>query len=107
MNKEDKITLSLQDRAKEVANKLLEVLAQHRLIVVIIIIGVTLFGALLRTRSYIDVSRNEERYNEEVLQINYKQIDSKILEELKRSYQNNTFEVNSNFETNRRDPFTE
>ena len=81
--------------------------SKHRILVIAIIIGAAIAFSLIKTGSFIDIPRNEDRYNEEVLQINYKEIDSAILEQFTVAEQDGTIEVNSNFDPNRSNPFSE
>ena len=82
-------------------------LSRHRFIVVIIIVGIALSFALIKTRSAIDVSRNETRYNEEVLKINYQQINNETLESFRLAEEDRKVEVNSSFDPTRQNPFVE
>jgi len=93
--------------AKESAVKLLQFATQHRFVLIAAVVGIALSFALLKTRSALDISRNEDRYTEGFLQINYKEINSETLESFRLAEQDSATEVNSNFDPNRQNPFAE
>jgi hypothetical protein len=105
MNENKELTLS--EKLKTFTVSSLNFVASHRFILVIVIVGAALIFALLRTRSFIDIPRNETRYNEEYILINYKDINVETLERFKATDQDTKIEVNSNFDPNRQNPFTE
>jgi len=98
---------SPQESLKKLSVAVVDFLTNHRFVLVIVIVGIALSFALIKTRSAINVTRNEDRYNEEVLKINYKQIDSETLESFRLADEDRKVEVNSNFDPTRQNPFTE
>jgi hypothetical protein len=79
----------------------------HRTFIVFVIIGGAITFALLRTRNFIDIPRNETTYNEARLQINYKSIDEELLSSFSQAESDQSVEVDSQFNPNRADPFSE
>jgi hypothetical protein len=71
------------------------------------ILGAAIGLALLKTRSYLSVPRNEVRYSEEAAAIQYKSIDEKTLKEFEAAGSDKDIEVGSQFDPTRRDPFSE
>lgn len=98
---------NISEKIREFIARYGKEITKYRIAVIFVIIGIAISSALLKTRSYIDIPRNEERYAEEVLQINYKSIDESLLEEFKDAQADNTIEVNSNFDPDRSNPFNE
>jgi len=107
MNISEEPKEKLVDRIKNKVPGYLTVLTKHRFILVIIIVGIALSFALIKTRSFINIYRNEDRYAEENLKINYKQIDKEILSKFQAESKDSKIEVNSNFNPNRQSPFSE
>lgn len=92
---------------KESAIRVINYAASKRLILLIIVVGGAIGLALVQTRSFLDVPRNEERYIEETLSIKYKQINTTILDEFKAATLDGDVNVDSSFNPNRSDPFNE
>jgi hypothetical protein len=80
---------------------------QHRTFIVFVIIGSAITFALLRTRNFIDIPRNETTYNEARLQIKYKSIDEELLGSFSQAESDQSVEVDSQFNPDREDPFSE
>lgn len=88
-------------------SRLITFTSLHRLIIVFVIVGLALSFALLRTRSFLNPERNEARYNDEKLKINYKSVDYEIVNKLKETQQDSSVTVEKNLQQGRTDPFTE
>lgn len=101
----------MQDTKKQLekfqrfANKLILFGTKYRFILLFIILGTAVGFALVRTRSYLDIPRNETRFSEETLQINYKQIDLEALATFDAAEQDRQIEVGSKFNPDRNNPF--
>ena len=95
------------DKVRGIATKYFNGASRHRFVLILFIVGAAISFALLKTRSFIDISRNEDRYSEEVLLINYKEIDETILEEFQAAQQDAAVEVNPSFDPDRSNPFSE
>ncbi len=95
------------ERAKKLSMKALEVASKHRIILMFLVVGIAVSFALIKTRSFIDIPRNEAKYSEEKLKIHYNGIDQQTLNDFKSSQQDTTIEVNPQFEPNRSNPFSE
>ena len=98
---------NLSEKLRNYLTRYASVVTRYRFVVMFMIVGAAVSFALLKTRSFIDIPRNEERYNEEVLMIQYKSIDESILEEFKDAQQDDTIEVNPSFDPDRSNPFSE
>jgi hypothetical protein len=83
------------------------ILTKHRFILLFIILGTAIAFALVKTQSFIDIPRNEERYAEETLSIKYKQIDEETLARFAPTQDDKQVEVNSQFDPTRNNPFTD
>lgn len=95
------------EQLKKRAVTVLSLASQHRLIVMLFVIGVAVSFALIKTRSFIDIPRNETKYSEEKLKIHFESIDQQTLNEFKSAEQDRSVEVNPQFNPNRSDPFSE
>ena len=82
-------------------------ITRHRFILLFIILGTAIAFALIKTQSFIDIPRNEERYSEETLKIKYKQIDEETLALFAPTQDDKPVEVNSQFDPTRNNPFTD
>lgn len=95
------------DQFKKPAAKFLLTASRHRVILMLLVIGVAVSFALIKTRSFIDIPRNETRYSDEKLKIHFNSINQQTLSEFKAAEQDTSVEVNSKFNPNRSDPFSE
>ena len=82
-------------------------ITKHRFILLFIILGTAIAFALIKTQTFIDIPRNEERYVEETLKIKYKQIDMDTLATFAPTQDDKQVEVNSQFDPTRNNPFTD
>lgn len=82
-------------------------ITKHRFILLYIILGTAIGFALVKTQSFIDIPRNEDRYAEETLKIKYKQIDEETLAIFAPTQDDKQVEVNSQFDPTRNNPFTD
>ena len=97
----------LPEKLKTAAINSANTIARHRFIIMVIIVGAAIAFSLVRTKSVLDIPRNESRFTEEVSLINYKEINQDVLEEFKAAELDVNIEVNSNFDPNRSNPFNE
>ncbi len=95
------------EHAKRIGTKVVDYASRHRIIVMFALVGVAVSFALIKTRSFIDIPRNEARYSEEQLKIHYEVINEQTLSEFKSADQDQSIEVNSKFNPNRSNPFNE
>ena len=93
--------------AKKTATKIINFAADKKFLTVFIIASLSVVAALLQTRNYLNPSRNEELYQEEVLKINYSKIDDEIVEELLTTQEDENIEVDPLLVPNRNNPFAE
>ncbi|MBP6962067.1 hypothetical protein KBB49_00855 [Candidatus Saccharibacteria bacterium] len=82
-------------------------ITKHRFILLFMILGTAIAFALIKTQSFIDIPRNEDRYAEETLKIKYKQIDESTLALFAPTQDDKQVEVNSQFDPTRNNPFTD
>lgn len=92
---------------KKLSTKLIDTASRHRVILMILLVGAAVSFALIKTRSFIDVPRNEAKYSEEKLKIRYSGIDQQTLQDFTSAQQDKAVEVNPQFEPNRSNPFSE
>jgi len=92
---------------KKNAVKVLAVASRHRIILMILVVGIAVSFALVKTRSFIDIPRNETKYNEEKQKIHYDSIDQQTLKDFQTEQQDQNIQVSPRFEPNRNDPFSE
>jgi len=97
---------SLQ-KAKKLSIRLLDVASRHRVILMAILVGIAVSFALVKTRSFIDIPRNEAKFTDEKLKIHYDSIDQQTLNDFKSAQQDTNVQVNPQFEPNRSNPFSE
>lgn len=95
------------EKVKKIGIKIVENASRHRIIVMFAVVGVAVSFALIKTRSFIDIPRNESKYSEERLKIHYEAINEQTLNEFKAAEQDQSIEVNSKFNPNRSNPFSE
>lgn len=98
---------NLKQKIQKTIPLVIEGFTKHRFTLLFIILGVAITFALLRTRSFIDIPRNEERYTEEALRIKYKSIDEEVLDQFSSADEDKDIEVDSDFAPDRQNPFTE
>jgi carbohydrate-binding DOMON domain-containing protein len=82
-------------------------MTQHRFVLIFVILGAAISLALFRTQSYIDIPRNETRFTEGKLTINYKEIDTATLESFRTKLNDGSIQVESQFDPTRNNPFTD
>lgn len=100
-----KDTKKQSEQLKKYLSTLIETLTKHRFILIFVILGAAISFALLRTQSYIDIPRNETRYNEGVLSINYKEIDTETIKSFQEKINDGSVNVESQFDSTRDNPF--
>ena len=95
------------DSLKHAADRIVSMITVHRFVLLFIILGAALVFALLETRRYIDIPRNETLYQEEITKINYKRIDKELLDSFDDARNDQAVEVDTQFTPDRTNPFTE
>jgi len=99
----DKLTSS----ARNLTEKASEFFAKHRFTLVFIIASSAVLFALLQSRTYLNPVRNEARYEEGKLKINYASIDQEVVDEISRTLDDKNIEVTPSLVPNRNNPFSE
>jgi len=97
----------LTTSAKDFAEKATDFFAKHRFTIVFIIASSVVLLALVQSRSYLNPVRNEARYEEGKLKINYATIDQDIVEELSNTLNDKNIEVSPSLVPGRNNPFAE
>lgn len=100
----------LRDRFADIYRKLgtvADFAASHRFTALFIVMGLAVSFALLRSSTYLDIDRNEIRYSDEAVKINYKSIDEDILDEFSQASKDQTIQIDPQFDPNRDNPFSD
>lgn len=95
------------EHLKKMSLKVVDNASRHRIIIMFVVVGIAVSFALIKTRSFIDIPRNESKYSEERLKIHYEAINEQTLNEFKAAEQDQSIEVYSKFNPNRSNPFSE
>jgi hypothetical protein len=95
------------EQMKKTAFAIIASLTKHRFVLIFVILGAAISFALLRTQNYIDIPRNETRYNEGVLTINYKEIDTETIKSFQEKIDDGNVSVDSQYDPDRDNPFIE
>ncbi len=107
MDMEEKNNQSIKEKVQSYIPILATKATKYRFTILFVILGGAIGFALLGTQTYIQIPRNEQRYSDETLKIKYKRIDQEALNTLKQKQQDGTIEVNSQYDPDRDNPFTE
>ncbi len=103
----DKLQPSLE-KVKSTSSYLIRLLNNHKFSTIFVISGVSVMIALLQTGLYLNPARNDTKFNEEKLKINYSTIDQEVVDKLRDSSQQSaSFEIDPQFVPNRSNPFAE
>lgn len=94
-------------KVKSISTKSINIVTNHRFTILFIILGTAVAFALIRTGSYLDISRDESRYSQETSAINYLQINKDTIKQFEITNQDQDIQVDSNFNPDRNNPFTE
>jgi hypothetical protein len=95
------------DKIKNSSTKYIDLIYKNQVFIVLLICSAVLIFALLQSGTYLNPERNEARYEEERLKINYATIDEDIVNEIKATLDDKNIIVDSNFVPDRRNPFAE
>lgn len=92
---------------KSSTSKIIAYITKYRFTAVFIVASASVIAAVVQSGTYLNPPRNDDRYNDEKLKINYSSIDKDIVEKLSKTQQDATVEVNENLVPSRNNPFTE
>jgi hypothetical protein len=95
------------DKLQATGLSLTKTATSHRFVLLFIILGAAIAFALIRTGSYLSISRDQARYEQEKQAIQYQQIDKETLEKFRTENQDKDIQVDSNFDPDRNNPFTD
>jgi hypothetical protein len=93
--------------AKLILSKITSFASRRKFLTVFIIASAAVLAALLKSQAYINPTRNEARYEEEKLKINYSTIDQEIVSKLSKTQEDKNIEVDPQLVPNRSNPFSE
>lgn len=93
------------EKIKRLAINYIEIATKHRFILLFVILGTAIAFALLRTQSFIDITRNEQRYTEETSKIKYNLINEETLKSFAAEQIDTDVQVDSKFDPTRNNPF--
>ena len=105
--KKPKQKIAPKEQLSKLAQKALSAAIKYRFTVLFVILCTAVALALFRTKSFIDIPRNEIRYSDEYVKINYKSIDQKTLAKFKQAQEDQNTQVGSQFDPTRSNPFIE
>ena len=95
------------DKASDFGHKFANFTAKHRIVIIFLIASSAIMLALLQSRTYLNPERDEARYEEERVLINYSTVDQEIVDKLSATLEDQDINVDSNFVPNRNNPFSE
>lgn len=95
------------DRLSQFTTKFGQFTTKHRIVIIFMIASGAALLALMQSRTYLNPERNEARYDEQRLQINYSSIDQKVVEKLSATLEDKDITVDQNLVPNRNNPFSE
>lgn len=87
--------------------KYLKIVTQKQVFFVVLVCSAVLIYTLIQASSFLNPERNEDRYTEESLKVNYATIDEDIVDEISKTLQDEDINVDSNFVPGRNNPFAE
>jgi hypothetical protein len=95
------------DSLKNFLPKFLNFFTKHRFSAVFIIASASVIAALIQSGTYLNPTRNDLKYEEEKVRINYSSIDEEIVEKLNETQNDANVEVNESLVPSRSNPFSE
>lgn len=95
------------DSMKNSTTKYLDLINKHQVFIVLLIASSVLIFTLVQSRTYLNPERNEDRYAEESVKINYSTIDQEIVDEISTTLDDEDIQVDPNFVPGRNNPFSE
>jgi hypothetical protein len=88
-------------------NHVQEFVAAHAFVIVFVVGGLAIGFSLVRARSYLNPSRDEDKYTSAASKLNYSKVDQKVLSRLKLTQNDQQSQVSKNLAPNRTNPFNE
>ncbi|MFT4532140.1 MAG: hypothetical protein ACI9T8_000150 [Candidatus Saccharimonadales bacterium] len=95
------------DSLKAIGSKLVSFVTKYRFTAAIAIAAASVIAAILTSGTYLSPPRNDLRYEEEKIKINYSSIDLEVVEKLSATQEDATIEVNGSLVPSRSNPFEE
>lgn len=95
------------DSFKVKLGKYAKTVNQKQVFFVVLACSAILIYTLVQATSFLNPERNEDRYTEESLKVNYATIDEEIVEEISKTLADEDINVDSDFVPGRNNPFAE
>ncbi len=95
------------DSAKNSLGKYLAIINKNQVFIVLVVASCILIYTLIQSRTYLNPERNEDKYSEEIIKVNYATIDQELVDEISATLEDENIDVDSNFVPGRTDPFSE
>lgn len=95
------------DGVKSNLGKYIKAVNQKQVFFVVLACSAILIYTLIQASSFLSPERNENRYTEESLKVNYATIDEEVVDEISKTLQDEDINVDSNFVPGRNNPFAE
>lgn len=109
-NKSKKAKKSQQQSSaqlRQIVMQATQLFASHGVLIMFLVAGATIGFSLVRARSYLNPSRDEDRYNDNISHITYSKIDYTLVNRLEASLNRAPINVGQSLAPNRKNPFTE
>jgi uncharacterized membrane protein affecting hemolysin expression len=88
-------------------SRVLNFISKHRTVIVIFIACSAVILAVLQTQNYLNPDRNEDKYLETKSSLTIRELDQSIIEKLEKTQSDIENTADSNFVTDRTNPFAE
>lgn len=85
----------------------IEFITRHRAIVVFMIASAAVIAAVVQASTSLNPPRDETKFQEEVLLIDYSNIDQEIVEKLQQTQDSVGVDIDTDFDPTRNNPFAE
>lgn len=92
---------------KQASKKYLDIVNRNQVFIVLLIASSVLIYTLIQSQTFIDPPRDESRYDEEIVKINYATIDQDVVDEISATLEDQDIDVDPNFVPGRNNPFAE
>lgn len=99
--------VALKDQFKHLFSRLQSRLAGHGVFILVVVAGVAIGFSLLRSRAYLNPTRNENHYSDVTGSTNVSSIDVKLVNKLEAALGDTDVTVNPALAPNRSNPFSE
>jgi len=87
--------------------QVVDFISKHSIVIVVVVACCAVLIAVFQTQSYLSPERNEDKYIEVKSTISTKQIDQEIVDKLSKTQNDRESTAESNFVSDRTNPFAE